>query len=61
MRGRKEPYMIFGIGCDVCALDHLEKSLSGPHAAAFVRRVYGPAECTALALDTPLPAGHSGS
>ena len=49
--------MIFGIGCDVCALDHLEKSLSGPHAAAFVRRVYGPAECTALALDTPLPAG----
>ena len=35
--------MIFGIGCDVCALDHLEKSLSGPHAAAFVRRVYGPA------------------
>ena len=26
--------MIFGIGCDVCALDHLEKSLSGPHAAA---------------------------
>ena len=50
--------MIFGIGCDVCALDHLEKSLSGPHAAAFVRRVYGPAECTALALDTPQPAGH---
>ena len=49
--------MIFGIGCDVCALDHLEKSLSGPHAAAFVRRVYGPAECTALAL----PAGHSGA
>ena len=53
--------MIFGIGCDVCALDHLEKSLSGPHAAAFVRRVYGPAEYTALALDTPLPAGHSGA
>ena len=53
--------MIFGIGCDVCALDHLEKSLSGPHAAAFVRRVYGPAECTALALDTPLPAGRSGA
>ena len=48
--------MIFGIGCDVCALDHLEKSLSGPHAAAFVRRVYGPAECTALALD-PCPPG----
>ena len=26
-----------------------------------LRRVYGPAECTALALDTPLPAGHSGA
>ena len=26
-----------------------------------MRRVYGPAECTALALDTPLPAGHSGA
>ena len=38
-----------------------ELGLSGPHAAAFVRRVYGPAECTALALDTPLPAGHSGA
>ena len=46
----------------VCALDRIWKKASpGPHAAAFVRRVYGPAECTALALDTPLPAGHSGA
>ena len=45
--------MIFGIGCDVCALDHLEKSLSGPHAAAFVRRVYGPAECTGKSVRLP--------
>ena len=53
--------MIFGIGCDVCALDHLQKSLSGPHAAAFVQRVYGPAEWAALALDEPLPAGRGGA
>ena len=53
--------MIFGIGCDVCALDHLQKSLAGPHAAAFVQRVYGPAERAALALDEPLPAGRGGA
>ena len=45
--------MIFGIGCDVCALDHLEKSLSGPHAAAFVRRVYGPAAVSYTHLTLP--------
>ena len=39
----------------------LQNAESQRHAAAFVRRVYGPAECTALALDTPLPAGHSGA
>ena len=33
--------MLYGIGCDLCSIPHLEKSLSGPHAAAFVRRVYG--------------------
>ena len=43
--------MIFGIGCDVCALDHLEKSLSGPHAAAFVRR-----EIEAVRLESGAPA-----
>ena len=30
--------MLYGIGCDLCAIAHLEKSLTGPHAAAFVRR-----------------------
>ena len=49
--------MLYGIGCDVCSLTHLEKSLSGAHADAFVRRVFGPAEQTALALELPLPAG----
>ena len=38
--------MLYGIGCDLCSLSHLEKSLSSAHAAAFVRRVYGPAEVT---------------
>ena len=46
--------MLYGIGCDLCELAHLEKSLTGAHAAAFVRRVYG-----ALGLDAPLPAGRS--
>ena len=49
--------MLYGIGCDLCEIAHLEKSLAGPHAAAFVRRVYGEAERAALGLDAPLPAG----
>ena len=52
--------MLYGIGCDLCSLSHLEKSLSSAHAAAFVRRVYGPAEQAALGLleasPTPLNA-----
>src|SRR5699024_11303350 len=40
----KEQQMIFGIGCDLCAISRMEKSLSGPHGAAFARRVFGPAE-----------------
>ena len=51
--------MLYGICCDLCAIAHLEKSLTGPHAAAFVRRVYGEAERAALGLDAPLPAGRS--
>ena len=51
--------MLYGIGCDLCELAHLEKSLTGAHAAAFVRRVYGEAERAALWLDAPLPAGRS--
>lgn len=51
--------MLYGIGCDLCAIAHLEKSLTGPHAAAFVRRVYGEAERAALGMDAPLPAGRS--
>ena len=51
--------MLYGIGCDLCSIPHLEKSLSSPHAAAFARRVYGPAERAALGLNAepfaPLP------
>ena len=48
--------MLYGIGCDLCSLSHLEKSLSSAHAAAFVRRVYGPAEQAALGLLDASPA-----
>ena len=40
--------MIFGIGCDLCAISRMEKSLTGPHGAAFARRVFGPAHRYAL-------------
>ena len=49
--------MLYGIGCDLCELAHLEKSLTGAHAAAFVRRVYGETERAALGLDAPPPPG----
>ena len=48
--------MLYGIGCDLCSLSHLEKSLSSAHAAAFVRRVYGPAEQAALGILEAFPA-----
>lgn len=48
--------MLYGIGCDLCSLSHLEKSLSSAHATAFVRRVYGPAEQAALGLCEASPA-----
>ncbi len=50
--------MIYGIGCDLCALP--DGKASGPSWLRLCGRVFGPAERTALALDTPLPAGHSG-
>ena len=49
--------MLYGIGCDLCDIAHLEKSLTSTHASAFVRRVYGPAERAALELDEPFCAG----
>ena len=49
--------MLYGIGCDLCDIAHLEKSLTSAHASAFVRRVYGAAERAALGLDEPFSAG----
>lgn len=48
--------MIFGIGCDLCTVTRIEKSLTGPHGAAFAQRVYGPAEQQLLGLGKPLSA-----
>ena len=45
--------MIYGIGCDLCEIARMEKSLQGAHRAAFVRRVFGPAEQEALGLSQP--------
>lgn len=43
--------MIYGIGCDLCSISRLRKSLSGEHSARFIQRVYGQAERSALQLD----------
>ncbi len=42
--------MIYGIGCDLCAIQRTEKSLRGAHGATFAKRVYGDAEQAALQL-----------
>ena len=54
--------MLYGIGCDLCEVARMEKSLSGAHGPAFVRRVFGPAEQAALGLSAeaePWPAGRA--
>lgn len=43
--------MIYGIGTDLCTISRMERSLSGPHGAAFARRVFGTAERALLGLD----------
>ena len=42
--------MIYGIGCDLCGIDRMEKSLNGAHGAAFAARVFGPEERAKLQL-----------
>ena len=42
--------MIYGIGCDLCLIERIKKSLEGPHGSAFVQRVYGPQEQQQLGL-----------
>lgn len=50
--------MIYGIGCDLCDITRIQKSLSGPHGAAFFRRVFGPVEQAALWPAERPPKGH---
>ena len=42
--------MIYGIGCDLCQIDRIKKSLEGAHGEAFAQRVYGPLEQQRLQL-----------
>ena len=54
--------MLYGVGCDLCEVARMEKSLFGPHGGAFARRVFGPGEQAALGLANgpdALPAGRS--
>lgn len=41
--------MLYGIGCDLCGIARMEKSMAGAHGPAFIKRVFGPAEQAALA------------
>ncbi|MBQ7860163.1 MAG: holo-ACP synthase [Faecalibacterium sp.] len=43
--------MIYGIGCDLCQVERIKKSLQGPHGASFAARVYGPDELALLGLN----------
>lgn len=52
--------MLYGIGCDLCQIDRIQTLLAGEHGPAFVRRVFGPEEQTALGLVLPLPPGRAG-
>lgn len=47
--GKAATELIYGIGCDLCDIARLAKSLDGAHGAAFMKRVYGEAERAALA------------
>lgn len=53
--------MLYGIGCDLCEAARIEKSLCGPHGAAFARRVFGPAEQELLHLTEPWPGRRAGA
>ena len=55
--------MLFGIGCDLCAIPRMGKSLSGVHGATFARRVFGPSERETLGLTEGFvfPEGRAGA
>lgn len=47
--------MLYGVGCDLCDIARMKKSISGGHGSAFVYRVFGPAEREALGLSDGFP------
>lgn len=53
--------MLYGIGCDLCEVARVVRALNGAHGAAFLRRVFGEAERSALGLCAPLPEGRRGA
>ncbi len=54
--------MLYGIGCDLCSIDRMQKILTSAHGMTFARRVFGEAERTALGLleGSPFPEGRAG-
>lgn len=42
--------MIYGIGCDLCAIARMEKILQKPNAAHFLQRVFAPSELALFGL-----------
>ncbi len=42
--------MIYGIGCDLCAIARMKKILQKPSAAHFLQRVFAPSELALFAL-----------
>ncbi len=43
--------MIVGIGCDLCSVERIRKSLESTHGARFAARVFGQGERQALGLE----------
>lgn len=54
--------MLYGIGCDLCSIDRMQKSLAGAHGATFARRVFGEEERASLGLTEGFlfPEGRAG-
>ncbi len=50
--------MIFGIGCDLCAIARMQKILAKPTAAHFLQRVFAPQELAYFKI-TPSDAAFS--
>ncbi len=53
--------MLYGIGCDLCSLRIWKKASPAPMPPPLYAGCTARRKQAALALDTPLPAGHSGA